>query len=82
MGVEVATSSTKSLQRATVSSTFSAEVPPKRLCWCQQQYTMRTVRRLLYLEEPVYFITSRPVNSSLRLNISLRFAAVTILLQH
>jgi hypothetical protein len=65
MDVEVATSSAKSLQRATVNSTFNAEdVPPKCLCWCQQQHTMPTVRTLLCLEEPLYFVASRPVNNT------------------
>jgi len=53
MDVEVATSSSKSLQRATVNSTSSAEdVPPKCLYRSQKRYTMPKVRRLLCVEEP------------------------------
>lgn len=62
MDVEVALSSPKSLQRATVKSTSSAEdVPPKCLCRYQQRYTTPKVRRALCVEEPVYSVASGPV---------------------
>ena len=53
---------------------------PKCRCRCQKQYTMPQVRSLLCSEEPVYFVASRHVNNSLRLNIPLSFVAATILL--